>query len=231
MPNYYENGHKHPIEDIFHELTKRLLDINFFIEQQKEISPIEDDIMVNIRDQITAYNYDEALATIKVNLDDVENLIKILNDNKYKFIRKGTWDNKPYESNKAEELIEELKKYQSDLSFIYNKVEEKQTLYKEQLSNFYYPKIETNLTVEQIGGLLYFLLKHQEDLIITDAAKTCRIFSKVLATKKSSNLSEKYLYDMMLKTPKNKEITDFWKERFVSFYNNPITKKRKKDKS
>jgi hypothetical protein len=231
MPNYDESGQKQPIEDIFHELTKRLLDINFFIKRQKDVSPMEEDIIENIRSQITAYNYDKALTTLKVNLDEIENLMKILKEDKGKFILKGRWADMPFVNNKAEELVEELVKYKSELSIIYEIIEEKKILYQQELTNINFPKIETNLTVEQIGGLLYFLLKHQEDLIITDAAKTCRIFSKVLATKKSSNLSEKYLYDMMLKTPKNKEITDFWKERFVSFYNNPITKKRKKDKS
>jgi hypothetical protein len=226
MTMYDESGYKAQIEDIFHELTQRLFDIEYQIERGKEITIESADVLKKVREQITSYPYDKALAILQTNLTHIEQLLRKIDDNKDGLIIQRLWPNKADEGDKASTLNAELNNYKEDILFLINRFEKNQGSYLNNLSNVALPKIDVNLTAEYLGGLLHFLLRHQSDLINTKATDVCTILSKVITIRDSSSPNPSHLYNMMFKAAKKEEIIEFWRKKFNSYYNHPLQKSK-----
>jgi hypothetical protein len=217
MADTYEHEYHTPIENIFHGLSKRLLEMKLFIEMNEKIEPVEEDVLKAIKEEITAYPFNVTIGKLNTYIEKVGKIENYLEENKGVFLVSEVWAGKPYETNKAVELIKELKRYSLGLTFIKENLEEDMLLYQRNQPDYTYPKIETNLTVDQVAGLLYFLLKHQSGLIKSNIKHTCNVISKVITTVESQNPDGPNLRNEMYDTPKKRDILNFCRSKFNAF--------------
>lgn len=87
-------------------------------------------------------------------------------------------------------------------------------------------KIKINITVEQLGALIYFL--NDENHFIgnvrifqTDFKKLCKVFRAIFIKPDGSDFAEESLYNEVsgFKKNKNKIAINFWKDKFIKYMN------------
>uniref|UniRef100_UPI003216FB8B hypothetical protein n=1 Tax=uncultured Draconibacterium sp. TaxID=1573823 RepID=UPI003216FB8B len=227
MEEYNIEGKLNSLESLFQPLNARMLKIETSIYKRLEIENCKEDCLAPIIKYVFAYPYENGAAMLKSTVDDLSSLIEIVNQNSKYINVTASWRSNPDNGIPSEKLIEELTDYRDELGFILQKVADKDENIKRYFFEITNQRIETNLTIEQLGGLLYILIKHS-NVFITDALNVCRTLSKVLTSKKSKSPSGDYLYNMMLKAPKNKDVIKLWQDKCIDFYNNPIVENSKK---
>lgn len=229
MTHSSENGQINTLEYLFHPMQTRLYNIEYCITSNDEVQNNEEDCLSPIKKFVLEYPYEAAAAMISSTIEEIKSLVNLIQAKANYINAKATWRTTPDNEKLADMVLAELDGYQNELSFLLEKIAAKHSNIQRFLLDISNEKIETNLNAEELAGLLYFLLIHQKDIIVSNAKKkVCEILSKVVTTSGSSNPNSDNLYNLMYQTPKKKEVIKFWQDKFLSFYNHPVVEKSKK---
>ncbi len=222
-----ENGQIATLENLFHSIQTRLNNIESCVRSNVEIENNEEDCMSPIKRFVLGYPYDTSAAMLFSTLEEIKSLVNLIKEKENYINAKATWRTAHGNEKLANKVLAELNFYHNELNLLLQKIADRHSNIQRFLLDISNEKIETNLNSEELGGLLYFLLIHQKDIVNTNAKRACEILSKVITTTRSSTPSSANLYNLMFQTPKKKKVIEFWRKKFNSFYNHPLVEKTK----
>lgn len=227
-----ESGEKITIEDVFHSLNRRLNAIWMGINSHGNLYTgyefgyrISDSI-----DEITNY-VDGFPAIIALNatlypLSIIEKIREKIEANLDLPMISKSDDSWPISTvNNFIQIKEELAEYELFLKQFQDVLLMRIDL--DGNSSFCNDKIKINITVEQLGALIYFLnntkeFQKNEKVFNAELISICRVLSTILCSSNGDPISAESIKNNSSYFKKNEKCIAFWKEKFISYMNQSI---------
>lgn len=232
MPPTDFEGNTPPIEDLFYLLNTRLSFIRAGIAKQGKYYDGEDyeckphEVFFEIHSKVHRHNRALVLSEIEDSLELIQTIQESI-DKMPQEEERDTSHEWYVPIDNTMKIKEELENYKIFLEGLKeNPILLRQSSTVTNLdSNL--DRIKINISVEQLGALIYFLndekyFEENVKIFKSDLTKICKIFTSVFILPNGNNISEDSLYNSVSALKKNEMHINFWKEKFIKYTNQSI---------
>ena len=224
-----ESGDITTIENVFHSLNTRLNGIkNANIDLGDLMSGYGysyQDSIFEINNKYFAFSPTKVLGEVNYSLgliNRIQESTPNLIDNKSNQVQ-DSWLNDQSQFDKIKEELTHyaqfLERIREELLIRLNSTETNATVNSE--------KIKINITIEQLGGLIYYLNNERNfsgnvKIFKADLTQLCKSFSTILCKADGNEIAFDPLYNSVSALKNNASIINFWKDKFIRYMNHSI---------
>jgi len=224
-----ESGDITAIENVFHSLNTRLNGIkNASIDLGDLMSGYgynSQEAIIEIENKIFGFSPAKGLGEVNYSLELINRIQEStpnIIDNQSNQLR-DSWLNDQSQFDKIKEELTHyaqfLERMREELLIRLNSTETNATGNSE--------KIKINITIEQLGGLIYYLNNERNfsgnvKIFKADLTQLCKSFSTILCKADGNEITFDPLYNSVSALKNNESIINFWKDKFIRYMNHSI---------